>query len=110
MKAFQFLAKIEGNQIFTSFAGNKFVKVFTSLPSAFTFTYALYPMLNYEFPAHASWTWEVMQRLFEDCEGGKGILRGQKKDPHGLNKCDFICGEISKILPETIGAGKLLSS
>jgi hypothetical protein len=94
------LVNADGNEMFSSFAGKKLVTVLTSLSTALAFTYALYPVLNYEFPAKASWTWEIIQRMFASTESDKGILRGQKKDPHGLNKCDCLCGEVSKIVEE----------
>lgn len=93
-----FSVDADGNHVYSSFAAKKLVKTFNSLQAAFAFTFAMFPILNYEFPTKASWTWEVVQRLFANFESEKGILRGQKKDPHGLNKCDVLCGELLKIL------------
>jgi hypothetical protein len=51
-----------------SFVGKKFVKVFNSLQIALAFTYVLHLIMNFEIPAKASWTWEIIQRLFASYE------------------------------------------
>lgn len=87
-----------GDDVFATFSGKKLVKVFSTLEDAFETTFALFIALNFEYPQKASWTWEFIQRYLGGVFNTNGSLRGRKKDPHGLNKCESLYAEVTKVL------------